>query len=659
MAVGLTACVDDYYNGGYSAPNGGGISFVNAVVPFTRTGKTGKNAADMLGNRFFVYGIKNESLGADALAAENLVFQNYKVTYSDGTGGSSVDNSSGWGYIGNALSYDEAANLRDNIGTAAQAVKYWDYNAADYTFYAFAIANNDLEDGKMKVTKNTGSTFDTYRNGYTIEMAADAEPTDLYLADRIHITASSNTDQTQSNAYGGKVSFNFRNAMAKVRVGMYETVPGYSLTIDAFRTVDETMPSFGDMTTENTGQFAANLSHNTPYKEGTMTVTYTDRHATEENIPVVVFGGTKDNVLTLGDNLRQGTVLGDNAADVVYDKSDDGYTAIYPMEYNAHSLKVKMDFTLKSKVGETIEVRNATAEVPAAYLKWKPGCAYTYIFKISDQTNATVGSLTGLYPITFDCVAVSDGTGEEEKISNTGNDVNIVTMGYNPDLRLVTVGHDDYNAGNTVYASFVDNNTLVTATSSNTRLFVATTTDPENYPVTQANVSTYINSYTADNTLVDQPVTVYGQTIADDDFVNEVPMGDGTDAMRSLPAVRWTAERRVYAVEYTTSDSKRYYKIVKVDGYDGQTSGTLSLNPAVIENSGGTITPSLTVDGITASNADVTYALDADVPSGVTVNDNESENVTITVPGQTTAGTYTIIATYNRRTYRTSFKVNQ
>lgn len=665
----MTACADDYYTGGYTAPGGGGITFGNAVAPFTRTGKTGKDAADILGDKFYIYGIKNESRGADALADENLVFQNYKVTYAYGTAGTSVDNSSGWGYVGNALSSGEAGNLLDNTGTAAQTLKYWDYNAADYTFYAFAVANDDLDNGYMTVTKNTGNTFDAYRNGYTIEMTADADPSQLYLADRIHVAASSNTDQTQSNAYGGKVSFNFRNAMAKVRIGMYETIPGYSLTIDAFRTADETTPSFGSMTTENTGGFAANLANSTPDKAGTMTVTYKDQHTTEENRPVVVFSGTKDNVLTLGSNLRQGTALNGNAADVVYDNSDGSYTAVYPMEDNAHSLKVKVDFTLSSKAGETIEVKNATAEVPAAYLKWRPGCAYTYIFKISDQTNATVGSLTGLYPITFDCVAVSDGTGEEEKMSNTGSGVNIVTMGYDPDTRLVTVGQDDYNAGDNVYASFIDNNSLVTATESNTRLFVATTTDPENYPVTQANVSTYINSYTADNTLVDQPVTVYLQTIPTDDFVSEVPMGDGTDDTRSLPAVRWTAERRVYAVEYTASDSKRYYKIVKVDGYNGQTSGTLSLSAYEVSNTGAAVTPSLCVDGVALSNADVTYSLDytgeygAAVPTTVTIEDNGTENVTVNVPANTDANTgdakYTVVATYNRQTYKASFKVNQ
>ncbi len=666
--MGLTACVDESYDGnntGGAQGGDGAISFNNLVAPIVRGMTTGKDAATMLGGKFYVYGIKNETVaGPGVLTSDNLVFQNYKVTYTDGTANSTTSNSAGWEYVGEQLTDNEAQHVQDNAGTGYQLIKYWDKQAKDYTFYAFAVGNDDIDKGNIKVTKTTNETLDAYRNGYKVTLTDQADPTKLYFSNRLYLSSTTD-DATQSNHIGGQVKFSFRNAMAKVRVAMYETIPGYSLTIDAFRIADDNAsPAFGDMTTEKNDAFAANLGHYTSGTAGNLEVTYDQDANSGDDAPVVSFSGTRNNVLTLGANLKKGTELKTTATDVVYDQTDGAYTSVYPMEDNGANLKLKVDFTLTSAVGEPITVKNATAEVPAAYLKWKPGYAYTYIFKISDQTNATIGSLTGLYPITFDAVAIADGTGKEEQISTMGEKVNIVTMGYDPATKLMTIAQDDYNEGNTLYASFIESNNLVTAQSTNAKLYIVTTNDAENYPVTEANVSGYLTAYAADQTLVDNPVTVYEQTLPADAFVSQVPEGDGSDDMRQLSAVSWTAGKHVYAVEYTAANGgTKYYKIIKVDGYNGRTSGTLSLDKDVVSNTGATITPSLTVDGFTPSNSEVTYTLDyagtygAAVPTTVTVNGSNIIVPENTAP--TTGKKYTIIATYNRRTYKGTFAVNQ
>ena len=206
MALCLTACVDDEYSGDDTPLGEGTVSFVNTVAPFTRAGKTGKEAADALGGKFYVYGIKNETtVGPGILTSDNLVFQNYKVTYTDGSANSSTSNSTGWEYVGNTLTTGEAANM-DNSGAATQTIKYWDYNASSYTFYAFAVANDDLENGNIKVSKVTDYALDAYRNGYTVDVTADADPTKLYLSKRVEIMSSANKDHTQVNKYGGRVN---------------------------------------------------------------------------------------------------------------------------------------------------------------------------------------------------------------------------------------------------------------------------------------------------------------------------------------------------------------------------------------------------------------------------------------------------------------------
>ncbi len=76
-------------------------------------------------------------------------------------------------------------------------------------------------------------------------------------------------------------------------------------------------------------------------------------------------------------------------------------------------LNLKVDYTLLSTDGstETITVTGANAKVPKEYASWKSGYAYTYIFKISQNTNGLTNPSAGpagLWPITFDAVVMND-----------------------------------------------------------------------------------------------------------------------------------------------------------------------------------------------------------------------------------------------------------
>jgi hypothetical protein len=83
-----------------------------------------------------------------------------------------------------------------------------------------------------------------------------------------------------------------------------------------------------------------------------------------------------------------------------------------------------VDYELYNSVsGETIHVYGAKAVVPSIYMKWNPNYAYTYLFKISDNTNGatspTVGTPTGLFPITFDAVVVNTEEGNTQETITT------------------------------------------------------------------------------------------------------------------------------------------------------------------------------------------------------------------------------------------------
>lgn len=85
----------------------------------------------------------------------------------------------------------------------------------------------------------------------------------------------------------------------------------------------------------------------------------------------------------------------------------------------ASPILIKCDYTLNApESGETIKVTGATAAIPAAFSKWEANTRYTYLFKISDNTNGTTGDPSnpddpaGLFPITFDAIVqdVEQGT---------------------------------------------------------------------------------------------------------------------------------------------------------------------------------------------------------------------------------------------------------
>ena len=81
--IALAACSDNTYmgepNGGTGT--GGAISFNMNTPAATRATQEDATAATTLGNRFIVWGEKNES-GTTAATAANTVFQNYTVVYN-------------------------------------------------------------------------------------------------------------------------------------------------------------------------------------------------------------------------------------------------------------------------------------------------------------------------------------------------------------------------------------------------------------------------------------------------------------------------------------------------------------------------------------------------------------------------------------------------
>ena len=586
-AITLTAlmgCTTDEFVGDQNlreTNQNGAISFNSGTPAITRADKTGSGAAEDLHNQFFVYGIKKESVdGAGNVQAGNLVFQNYVVKWSANSAMTTTSNTENWEYVGYTLTEKERAKVTTNSGAAAQTIKYWDWGAADYTFYAFSALPADIEGDKITVAKvqnqTTAASKTVYDNGYTVTLAAGASLDDLYFSERVNIVKSegsnaSNTNRQADNTYGGNVTFRFHNMATKVRVAMYETIPGYSVTIKEFKVTDAANPEFSAMETSKTANFAANLQNCTANTTGTMTITYDGTTgAASLNYPKVNFTGSKNNVLELGAGLKENVIIGTSAAEATYDQTGKAYTSAFPNEENSQNLKLKVSYTLTApNTNEVITVTDATAEIPAKYLQWKPGFAYTYLFKINDNSNGSTGTTTdpaGLYPITFDAVEMVTADGSAEYIT-TVSEPSITTFGVKDGK--YTTGKDEYEEGTDIYVTIVKNSAVVDPEfMSKTHLYKVTCANPSY--VTEASVAEAYAEHPTGTPMITLThiCTPWKNNSNQACQVSGVPAEDGT-TISNNKAVKFTpgtGDAGLYAVQYIDGSTISYVEVTVSDG---------------------------------------------------------------------------------------------
>lgn len=570
--LAFASCTSDSFTGtdeaGRVAQGEKPISFGFDVPAATRA--EGAEAAGKLNNQFIVWGEKNET--KEAPAAGNFVFPDYKVAYTANTAYTTTSNTKDWEYVGLSWTSAEAANITEAttaVTTNVQTIKYWDYAATSYTFTAVSALPDDISGDKVKIKKLTSGTT-VYDKGYEVDVTADADLNSLYFADRVNITKSDDKDRTQSNKYGGNVKFTFRNGLSQVRVGMYETIPGYDVKVtkfyyDADATTDADKPAFSEMTDESTTNFVANVPSTATGVAGKFTVKYYDNTvASIENHPTISFAPTtptdSKQYITLGDQIAAATKLGETSTAATYDKADEtdpdtepDFTSVFPQETNNKSLKLKIDYQLKNTVtGETINITGKTAEVPGKYLAWKPNFRYTYLFKISDND---------LYPITFDAVTIEAEDGNVEYIT-TVSEPSITTYAKGS---AVTV-NGEYKAGEQIYAVVEDGSRLATLSATNMKLYTVTTTDEDNFPITEASVAEAIAEYPLMTAAQQSAAKIKCTAVSFDGFGNTIVAEDGStvkmdatkDVVASFTGAAITtpsAAPQYYAIEYIKNEA--------------------------------------------------------------------------------------------------------
>ena len=444
-AIALTSCSNDEFIG-ENGPNltqtdGDAITFASSAGPLTRATSNTGTAAAMLDGQMKIYGVKKVTTGP----TYTTVYDNYvvwsnttNVTTSNPDATTATAEENGWEYVGTSSQAYGSTNTAGTLGKD-QNIKYWDYATDEYHFVAGSPVKDfayTITSGEIVSASVTGITG--HLNPNTSGTPMSKEP--VYIADPVKKSKA-------SSEYNTDVVFRFTRQQTYVRVGVYETVPGYKITsINFYEWDKDKTPSAGWKASSQSAHNIVLNSKTTGYfkgSTGSTTATVTYDWATP-SVSGIAYGTTTDQESWYGGklDLDASNPLATSATEATktyfYGTDDDidanGYFVVLPTPSatDAQPIIIKCDYTLTALDGtETINVQNATAAIPAAFSKWNPNTTYTYLFKISDNTNGTTGTPgddpEGLYPITFDAVVIAETDGTQQGYITTVSTPSITT----------------------------------------------------------------------------------------------------------------------------------------------------------------------------------------------------------------------------------------
>ena len=675
----LVGCSDNDFIGtggssGFSKGNGE-ISFNAGSGKITRGEEiTGMDAATKLGNKFTVYGWKTNSAASGAtVGSHEDVFQDYLLTWATNTAGTTESNTNNWEYVGNTSQPIAGAGID-------QTIKYWDYSTNRYDFIAWTI--NDGSGSVLKARPQVTSA--TVEPGLTFNAPTAKDLGGVYISDKYTATptGAAPAGDVLSNATSAKhtlgkykgnnndddaVRLQFRSLAAKVRIGIYETVPGYKISDVIFYKEDATKAwnyTYGESDADYpSSQVDATLfaDAETFARSGDLTVRYHDAtyisgDAKKDNTAFTnlssltkstffAFGpltntkgtGTKTPIGSETGELKYIGTTSNTATMSIGNDENTLYTYVFPMEENGNALHLKVNYKLTSidGSGETIYVSGANAVVPANFAQWMANYAYTYLFKISDNTNGSTNPGSGpegLYPITFDAVVVDAQEGYQETIT-TVNDNSITTY---QDGSEVTV-NDEYLTGKDIYVAIKGLPDLTA--NDNLKLYICEDQDAKE-TLSEEVAANYINNgmiftnvsalLTIENTEVEVP--------------NSSGAGHGIKFAAKKVAKFAPVANTIYVVEYTTPAKVKSYKIIKIE--NGTAKQTYAVTMEAGQSAATNETAAFTIKNGTynvtgAKSLVVVMKGDDAVTDQFEINETDEGNYTVT-PKTAGAGTYKV-----------------
>ena len=328
-------------------------------APTTRTDV--KNGLENLFTSFRVWCHKTTDA---ALSASQTVMDGYNVVYTANTNNSTTTNTDGWEYVG-----IQNANL-----TATQSIKYWDHAATSYRFFAYTPA-----DATVTTSFDDISTKASFSFPYTYSENATAT-TMPYISQLWY-----STKESQNKKYGQCVTLTFAPQIAKVRFRFTYPANTTKITIKDIqfrdsRFIDDpttattplggiitaTYPITGKPTANGYGTSDDTNADNTDADATTATYlpqfswTATAKSPTGALVFTIPYESESDHIHILTDKTKYEKWYYVPPLDII------------PYEQGPYTITAHIDGNYSS------------ATVPAAFMHWKAGYQYTYIFKITE-----------------------------------------------------------------------------------------------------------------------------------------------------------------------------------------------------------------------------------------------------------------------------------
>lgn len=484
VATTLVNCSSDFDLS--EGQGGGGVS---DVIGFQVQGRNSIKRGTLQEAKHYNFGV----FAYKSTDQTNNIMENYLVGYlKDGIGystsgsttddpNSNVDGKSNWMYEGMGWAQFQGTYAGENVAEGTkyasnnqyQYLRYWDKSAPSTCFYAYVPYLNAAANGNKTVTYVDGTA-----KGTDVDASGNALNTDTYVMTFPNGTIQHGYDDVQAYEYmyastkvddvnyGHDVSLKFIRLNAKVNIKFWEDIPGYSVHMIDLGTVSGTnytisaVPSINDGRTGTYGYRSGKI-----YTENGVKIQFDDGamqsmkqyKGTTSSAPLAFATPTAAQI---GENRVDATpstttyfaipkwrkfpVLKNDAKNI----NDEESSPAYDPDLVETGLTFHVSYELISTTGEKITVKDATVHVGKEYCEWKENKAYTYIFKITTNSNGTTGSEdpkptdpsvpteTALYPIVFDNCTVVDWKNNESEWEitdavNTWYDVKLDNYSFN------------------------------------------------------------------------------------------------------------------------------------------------------------------------------------------------------------------------------------
>ena len=314
-------------------------------APTSRGSETG---LENMFNSFRVWGYKTT---ATDFYAPQVVIDGYNVEYKLNGAGTTATNTANWEYVG---------ITNKNLSTP-QTIKYWDYSASSYRFFAYTPADANITPSKS--TTNTTQAANAFNIPYIYSKDAKAKNmpyiSELWYGDNTATTS----------LYGKCVTMKFAPLIAKVRFKF-----SYPEGADAVVIKDI---QFRD------SRFLADPTTATTPLRGTITATYPLQGIPTSSSPTLSWT-TTDTAEGSGASSTGPLILTipyEEEGDRIHNVSD---KSLYGKWYYVPPFNAIPYSQGAYTITANIDGRYASATVPEEFMQWKAGYQYTYIFKITE-----------------------------------------------------------------------------------------------------------------------------------------------------------------------------------------------------------------------------------------------------------------------------------